>query len=211
MEVLTLMVVRAAEERLLSTISGCTLKQRISIYADDIALFVKTSVQDLVTVRKILEWFGEAPGLLVNYNKSSAVVIRGELEDSMRVKHVLQCTMGSFPCKYLGIPLSTGQLTKGQWQPVLDQVIAALPAWQRGLLARAGRLTLIKSVVMARPLHQLLVAEGPVWLLEEVNKWARGFFWKNKDQLSGGHCLVAWDQICKPLCFGGLGVTNLRL
>jgi hypothetical protein len=113
MEVLTLMVVRATEERLLSAISGCTLKQRISIYADDVALFVKTLVQDLVTVRKILEWFGEASGLLVNYNKSSAVVIRGELEDNMRVKHVLQCTMGSFPSKYLGIPLSTGQLTKG--------------------------------------------------------------------------------------------------
>jgi hypothetical protein len=53
----------------------------------------------------------------------------------------------------------------------LDRIIVALSAWQRGLLERSGRLTLIKSVIMARPIHQILVAEAPAWLLEEINKW----------------------------------------
>jgi mannosylglycoprotein endo-beta-mannosidase len=156
MEALTLLVVRAAEDSLLSPLSGCTLKQRVSIYADDVALFLKPQVQDLVTTRKILEFFGEASGLRVNYDKSSAILIRGDAVDSMVVKHLLQCKIGSFPCKYLGLQLTTGQLKKVHWQPILDQVIAMLPAWQKGLLQRQGRLILIKAVVTARLVHQLL-------------------------------------------------------
>jgi hypothetical protein len=43
-----------------------------------------------------------------------------------------------------------------------------------------------------------------------VNKWARAFFWARKEEVNGGQCLVAWDK-CKPTCFGGLGVDDLKL
>jgi hypothetical protein len=86
-----------------------------------------------------------------------------------------------------------------------------MPAWWRGLLAWSGRLVLIKSVILARPIHQLLVADALVWLLEEINKWIRAFFWVAKDKVLGGQCLIAWDRICQPTEFGGLGVKNLQL
>jgi hypothetical protein len=59
---------------------------------------------------------------------------------------------------------------------MIDQVINYIPAWQRGLIQREGRLTLIKSVMAARAVHQLLVAEAPSWVLEEINRWLRAFF-----------------------------------
>jgi hypothetical protein len=51
-----------------------------------------------------------------------------------------------------------------------------MPTWWRGMLARSGRLVLIKSVILARPVHQLLVADAPMWLLEEINRWIKAFF-----------------------------------
>ena len=36
-------------------------------------------------------------------------------------------------------------------------------------------------------------------------------FWAGKDKVHGGQCLVAWNTICKPLVYGGLGVKNLQL
>jgi hypothetical protein len=116
-----------------------------------------------------------------------------------------------FLIRYLSLQLALRPLTKAQWQPILDRVIDFLPAWQRGLIAREGRLMLIKTIVAAKPVHQMLVAEAPAWVLEEINKWQRAFFWVAKDHVSGGKCLVAWDAICKPYEFGGLGVKNLRL
>jgi hypothetical protein len=183
----------------------------LSIYADDVALFVKPSVCDLVTVKELLRCFGNASGLMVNYTKSSAIVIRGGVEDGMLAKHILHCELGTFPCRYLGLQLSTKELNKVHWQPILDRIIASLPAWQRGLLQRSGRLILIKSTIMARPIHQVLVAEAPVWMLDEINKWARGFFWAGKDKVNGGQCLVSWQQIYPPVCYGGLGVKDLKL
>jgi hypothetical protein len=59
---------------------------------------------------------------------------------------------------------------------MLDRAINFFPAWQRGLIEQAGRLILIKSVIAAMPLHHLMVAEAPVWLLEELEKWQRAFF-----------------------------------
>ncbi|XP_071674511.1 uncharacterized protein [Lolium perenne] len=56
----------------------------------------------------------------------------------------------------------------------------------------------------------MVVAEAPAWLLEEINKWMRAFFWAGKDEVQGGQCLVAWKTICKPKKFGGLGVKDLR-
>jgi hypothetical protein len=72
-------------------------------------------------------------------------------------------------------------------------------------------LVLIKSVIMARPVHQLLIADAPVWLLEEINKWIRAFFWAAKENVNGGQCLIAWQRVCQPVCYGGLGIKNLHL
>jgi hypothetical protein len=127
------------------------------------------------------------------------------------VQRLMRCPITNFPIKYLGLQLSLSPLTKAQWQPVLDAVVKIIPAWRRGLIAKPGQLTLVKSVMAARVVHQFIVAEAPAWLLEEINKSLRGFFWAGKERANGGQCLVAWNQICKPHVFGGLRVKNLRL
>jgi hypothetical protein len=65
--------------------------------------------------------------------------------------------------------------------------------------------------MLARPIHHIIVEDPPKWLLEEVEKHLRGFFWVGKKRANGGQCLVAWDNISKPKRYGGLGVKDLRL
>ena len=211
MEVLIVLFVRATYLGVLKVVAGCNSKQSISVFTDDVALFVKPLVHDLVAVRELLNLFGEVSRLMVNYMKTEAIVIRGGEQECDRVRDILGCQIGSFPCRYLGLQLSTGQLSRANWQPLIDRVIAFLPPWQRGLLQRSGRLILIKAVVAAKPIHHLLIAEAPDWVLEEINGWMRAFFWAGKAEINGGNCLVSWWKVCKPLQFGGLGVKDLRL
>jgi hypothetical protein len=211
MEAITLMVCRAAEAGLLSSFRNCTQLQRVSIYADDVVLFVKPSIQDLVTVKELLEVFGAASGLIINYNKTSATLIRGTIDDSERVASLLHCTISTFPIKYLGLQLSLGPLTRAQWQPVLDSATRIVSAWQKSLITRPGRLVLVKSVMAARLFHHLIIADAPAWFLEEIDRSLRGFLWAGKDKANGGQCLVAWHQVCKPREYVGLGVKNLLL
>lgn len=84
MDALTSILIKAAEENVVSSFQGIKTMQRLSIYADDVALFIRPSETDLSFVRCALHAFGEASGLRVNYGKSSAILIRGSNEDKDR-------------------------------------------------------------------------------------------------------------------------------
>jgi hypothetical protein len=131
MEVVTLLICRAAEQGLLSGIGNCNNLQRLSIYADDVVLFAKPTVQDLVTVREVFRVFGRVTGLNVNYAKTSATVIRGGEQTKELVVDTLHCSIKDFPIKYLRLQLALRPLTKAQWQPLLDAATHLVPAWQQ--------------------------------------------------------------------------------
>src|SRR4051812_10270884 len=118
-----------------------------------------------------------ASGLWINYQKSAAIVIRGDEEDTALVAAALPWSLEKFPCRYLGLQLSIFQLKRSEWQPVVDSVIKFLPGWQRGMISRPGRLTLVNSVIMARPTHHPLIAEAPKWAMDRIDKCCHAFFW----------------------------------
>lgn len=70
---------------------------------------------------------------------------------------------------------------------------------------------LVKYDIAAKPVHKLLVIDAPGWVFEDMNNWMCSFFWAGKDRVNGGQCLVSWNTIYRPTCFGGLGVKNLRM
>nr|XP_051201783.1 uncharacterized protein LOC127315326 [Lolium perenne] len=99
MEVLTALVIKATEDNLLSGLAGTTALQRVSIYADDVVLFCKPVEEELATIRQIMEAFGEASGLRVNYMKTTATMIRGSDEELNRAKAIIGYRSQDFPIK----------------------------------------------------------------------------------------------------------------
>lgn len=169
MDALSTIMCKASEVGILSCFRGISPLQRLSFYADDVPMFVRPTEMDLTCVEELLDIFGEASGLRINYTKSTAILIRGFEEDGLRGMDALHCRLDNFPCKYLGIPLAIRKLCRVDWQPLLDQVRKLIPAWQRGMIQRPGRLILAKSVIPARPIHHLLVLNAPNWVFEEIN------------------------------------------
>ena len=112
MDILTAVIGKAAREGVLSSFSGIKDTQRLSIFADDVALFIRPSVPALACVREALNIFGLASGLRINYRKTSAILIRGDPEDKERVIRYLNCQSGTFQCKCLGLLLAINQLTR---------------------------------------------------------------------------------------------------
>jgi hypothetical protein len=51
----------------------------------------------------------------------------------------------------------------------------------------------------------------PAKTIIAIKKIIRGFLWKGRKDVKGGHCLVAWDNVCAPKEWGGLGIPNIRM
>jgi hypothetical protein len=122
---------------------------------------------------------------------------------------VMECQLAPVPVKYLGIPLSVCRLPGEEFQPVGKRLADKLPTWKASMMPRAGRLALVRSVLAAIPMHQLMVLSFNKKALKQVNKILRSFLLAGRAQANGGHCHVNWSRVCRPLRFGGLGIPDL--
>ena len=117
MDVLNSLVTKAGEEGLLQPLSRRAAGQRISLYADDVALFIRPVEEELRITKGLLECFGAASGLHTNLNKSCVVPIHCEDTAIQIVQDTMQCPTKEFPCIYLGLPVSNKKLYKRDLVP----------------------------------------------------------------------------------------------
>ncbi|XP_071677025.1 uncharacterized protein [Lolium perenne] len=194
---------------LLKRLSRRELTTAVSLYADDVVIFGHPDEADLRAVRGILEVFGEASGMRTNFAKCSVSPIACTEEVAAGATAIMECQLAPFPVKYLGISLAIRRLTADAVQPMVDRIGDKLPTWKASMMPKARRLTLIRSVLAAIPLHQLMVLSLNKKALKQVYKIFRGFLWVGRKEVNGGHCHVNWDRVCRPLCYSGLGIPDL--
>jgi hypothetical protein len=131
-------------------------------------------------------------------------------EDRQTIETLLPCQLLEFPCRYLGLPLSLHKLTKDQIQPIIDKVADQLPGWKADLLTRAGRKVVVQYVLTSMLIYLAMAMDLPQWALKAIDKVRRGFLWKGRRDVKGGHCVIAWPKVTRPLDLGGLGISNLQ-
>ena len=75
MDVFNSIVKKANDEGLLQPLAARNIHHRVSLYADDVVLFLRPVATDLHLVEDILRLFGSATGLKTNIQKSSVLPI----------------------------------------------------------------------------------------------------------------------------------------
>ncbi|PON67927.1 hypothetical protein PanWU01x14_099240, partial [Parasponia andersonii] len=104
---------------------------------------------------QLLEVFCSIFGWCVNMAKSTLLGINVDEEFIHSTAVHLVCEVGSWPIKYLGMPLG-GNLEKLDfWEPIVAKVTKRLDRWKRAFLSRGGRLALIQSVLSS--IHSYLL------------------------------------------------------
>lgn len=159
MEPLHHMFKLVAARGILAPLARSGMKHRLSMFADDVVFFTKPNELDLHTCAMLLQTFGEASGLKLNLAKSAAFPIRCSTEMMEMVEQTFGCPSGSFPCKYLGLPLTLRKQSAVQLSYLVDQLVGTLPKWKASKMPKSGRLLLIQSVLCAMPLHAMLALD----------------------------------------------------
>ncbi|WVZ97140.1 hypothetical protein U9M48_042695 [Paspalum notatum var. saurae] len=199
MEALNAIVSYACRANLLQSIASQQIKHRISFYADDVVLFLRPSSQDISTVVSFLDFFGHATGLQTNISKNSVTPIQCGEDELATIAALLPCEIKSFPCTYLGIPLSIRKPSNADLMPLVDKIADKLPGWKANLLSRAGRLVLVKAVLSSVPIYLMLALELPSGFSRQLTRRGGGSFGRDRGM-----------QMERPLQYGSLGILNLE-
>ena len=172
LEPLQKMLALAEQESALQPIHSRAAKIKVSLYADDAAVFANPIKEDINLIKEV---FGEASGLKINLAKSAVYPIRCDGIDLQEVLADFRCNVLSFPCKYLGLPLSVRCLRRVDVQPFIDKVASKLPAWKGKFTNKSGRLKLVNAVLTSMPVYFLTVFSLKKWAFKKIDKIRRSF------------------------------------
>ena len=178
-------------------------------FADDTLFLLEVTSENLRNAKCILKFFSACSGLNINMEKSSLLGI--SLDDNMvdNFASELGCGIGSWPIKYLGLPLGGNPMSIEFWRPVIEKVAKRLDGWKKGFLSRGGRVTLIQSVLANMLIYYMSIFKLPGRVAELIEKMMRTFLW-DSGETGKGRSLVVWNLVVRSKENGGLGLGNLK-
>ncbi|KAJ9541740.1 hypothetical protein OSB04_028246 [Centaurea solstitialis] len=177
-------------------------------FADDLFVFSRGDVESVGILKKALELFSVKSGLSPNMHKSDVFFGNVPDDDKAAILNCLPFRQGTFPIRYLGVPLSPVALKVADYGGMIAKVTDRIRNWKSKFLSFAGRRQLVISVLQSLQLYWMAVYVFPSVVVHQLEALFRDFLWSHGDS-SRGRCKLAWSLVCHPLDCGGLGIKRL--
>ncbi|XP_062094015.1 uncharacterized protein LOC133800051 [Humulus lupulus] len=178
-----------------------------TIYKYDLLLFCKGSLAAVQVLKGTLEEFSYVTGLQINASKSHVYFGGVSVADRQILAAELQLSEGSFPLKYLGVPMRPTKWKHEDCDIIIQKFRMRLHTWASRHLSFAGRIQLIHSVLFGLRNYWMSIFILPQSIIKEIEKLCRGFLWGVNGNRSKIH-MASWSKVCMPKVYGGLGFRN---
>lgn len=139
---------------------------------------------------------------MINKEKLEIFFFNMKAQEEFRIASFLGYKIGHLPFSYLGMPLDKGIGTNKLWDPLIERVRKNLSSWKALWVMGAGRLTLIKIVLVAMPIYLLSCIPLPKGAYKKLTQTIRDLYWndiEDKNKIK----LISWDKICRERSDGG--------
>ena len=178
MNVLSLKMDRAGVEKKFKLHPGC---KKLAIthlcFADDLMVFVEGSEKSIDGALSVFDEFEEWAGLKISLEKST-IYMAGVLEAEKRsILTNFPLAEGELPVRYLGLPLMTKAMRTQDYLPLKESIRSRVSPWTSRFLSYAGRLQLIRSVLLSLVNFWIAVFRLPSACIKEVEKLCAAFLW----------------------------------
>ncbi|KAL0923155.1 hypothetical protein M5K25_007201 [Dendrobium thyrsiflorum] len=177
------------------------------LYADDVIVFSEARVQMVKVIKDILLDFCRWTGLFLNTNKSC--VLFGKSVSKRKRRSILRI-VGCKQVKelnYLGVKVALRRLVKNDFQFIVDKALRMINIWGSKVISLAGRILLVKSVLLTYPIFHSTLSLVPKSILQDLEKLCRTFIWSKGNGKKGLH-FVKWEWMCKSMESGGRGLYS---
>uniref|UniRef100_M1BYX0 Non-LTR retroelement reverse transcriptase n=1 Tax=Solanum tuberosum TaxID=4113 RepID=M1BYX0_SOLTU len=154
-----------------------------------------------------LAHFSATTGLEANLEKSS-VFLAGVDEDT-RKKILIRIgfSVGQFPIRYLGLPLSPKKWKKTECFSMIDKITLRITITYSKQLSYADRLQIINVVLFSIQSFWGAMFILPQSILKEIDKICRVFLWGCSEDKKK-RALISWERVCFPKRKEGLNIKG---
>lgn len=121
----------------------------------------------------------------------------------------MACIHSKCPVLYLGVPIGDNMNKCSAWKPILWKIQNKLASWKARTLSRAGRLTLIKSVLNSLLVYYMSLFKMPKAIAHKIVNLQRKFFWGGSNAERLPMPTIKWSSIVLPKSLGGLGIGDI--
>jgi len=153
------------------------------LFVDDILIFLNGSFRDSYYFKNILSLFCKATGMMPNYDKPTIIFVsclqneeRYASQQFAFVRKELDTGL-----KYMGFKLKPNGYCIIDWAWLIAKIESRINTWKQHWLSRAGRLTLIKSVLEAILVYWMTLAWIPKGILNKIQQICCRFLWRGQN------------------------------
>ena len=125
------MVLNAQKEKLLTGLAPDLIEGGVAIlqYADDTVICFEHDRDAAVNLKLLLYMFELMSGLKINFMKSEILCVGGDDETIFLYVELFNCSIGHFPMKYLGLPVSFSTLDSLDWDFLDERFLKWCESW----------------------------------------------------------------------------------
>lgn len=179
---------------------------KLSLYADDVVLYIEQPENSLPYLYNAIELFGKFSGYKINYNKSIACPLHMNLTEEIQKLYPFKWSADGF--KYLGIQFTPClvNLFKNNYIPLINNIKSDLGKWAKLPLSLLGRINVIRMNILPRLnfLFQNIPCYLSVTFFKKLNSHVSKFIWSNKKPR------IKILTLMKPESMGGLNLPNFQ-
>ena len=109
---LSRMIHKAQSNKLFCGLADHIIRNGIAVlqYADDTIICLKHDIEGAKNMKLLLYMYELMAGLKINFSKSEILTIKDEEGWDRKYADIFNCQLGTFPIKYLGVPISPSRL-----------------------------------------------------------------------------------------------------
>lgn len=122
-DMLSILIARAKVNGQVSGVVPHLVEDGLSIlqYADDTIIFMDHDIEQATNMKLILCMFEQLSGLKINFHKSEIFCFGKAKEEENLYTQLFGCELGSYPCRYLGLPMHYKKLNNTDWKNIEER------------------------------------------------------------------------------------------
>ncbi|GFS40250.1 hypothetical protein Acr_00g0067380 [Actinidia rufa] len=165
-------------------------------FVDDLMLLSRGDPISVALLMENLKHFGDCSGRKISLTKSSLFTAGINSQDLDSIMQISGFSQGTFPFRYLGIPVADSRLKISQYGPLIDKINGYISAWAGGQnLSYAGRAELVKSVRSGSGMLLANYSPHPSWAYDYFRPRRAKLAWTKmvwQSFITPKHSIILW-------------------